>query len=77
MPARRAISSRIAFGAKSAEQVLLGKKTATFRKWSKARVEAGDVYDAARIGYPPRKFAKVGAPGSGGSGSGRLTNALL
>jgi len=49
----------ITFGAKSAEQVLAGKKTVTFRKWPKARVRVGDVYDAARMGYPPQKFAKV------------------
>ena len=49
----------ITFGANSAEQVLAGKKTVTFRKWPKARVRVGDVYDAARMGYPPLKFAKV------------------
>jgi len=49
----------ITFGANSAEQVLAGKKTVTFRKWPKARVRVGDVYDAARMGYPPQKFAKV------------------
>jgi hypothetical protein len=49
----------ITFGANSAEQVLAGKKTVTFRKWPKARVRAGDVYDAVRMGYPPQKFAKV------------------
>jgi hypothetical protein len=49
----------ITFGGRSAEQVLAGKKTVTFRKWPKARVEVGEVYDAARMGYPPKKFAKV------------------
>jgi hypothetical protein len=49
----------ITFGAKSAEQVLTGKKTATFRRWPKARVKVGEVYDAARMGYPPQKFARV------------------
>ena len=49
----------ITFGAKSAEKVLAGKKTVTFRKWPKARVKVGEVYDAARIGYPPAKFARI------------------
>jgi len=49
----------ITFGAKSAEQVLAGEKTVTFRKWPKARVSVGDVCDAARMGYPPQKFARV------------------
>jgi hypothetical protein len=53
----------ITFGGKSAEQVLAGKKTVTFRKWPKARVEVGSVYDAARMGYPPKKFAKVRVTG--------------
>lgn len=49
----------ITFGAKSAEQVVQGKKTVTFRKWPKARVTVGETYDAARMGYPPVKFARV------------------
>jgi len=49
----------ITFGAKSAEQVIAGKKTVTFRKWPNARVKAGEVYDAARVGYPPQKFARI------------------
>ena len=49
----------ITFGGKSAEQVIAGKKTATFRKWPKARVKPGEVYDAARMGYPPQKFARI------------------
>ena len=53
----------ITFGAKSAEQVLAGKKTVTFRKWPKARVRVGEVYDAARMGYPPSKFAKIRVTG--------------
>lgn len=53
----------ITFGAKSAQQVLAGKKTVTFRKWPKARVEVGTVYDAARMGYPPQRFAKVRVTG--------------
>ena len=53
----------ITFGAKSAEQVLAGKKTVTFRKWPKARVKVGEVYDAAKVGYPPSKFAKVRVTG--------------
>ena len=53
----------ITFGAKSAEQVLAGKKTVTFRKWPTARVKAGEVYVAAKMGYPPVKFAKVKVTG--------------
>ena len=49
----------ITFGAKSAEQVMAGKKTVTLRKWPRARVKVGEVYDAARMGYPPQKFAKI------------------
>lgn len=53
----------ITFGAKSAEQVLAGKKTVTLRKWPKARVKVGEVYDAARMGYPPSKFARIRVTG--------------
>jgi len=53
----------ITFGAKSAEQVLAGKKTVTFRKWPNARVKVGQVYDASRMGYPPTKFAKIKVTG--------------
>jgi uncharacterized protein YqfB (UPF0267 family) len=53
----------ITFGSKSAEQVLAGKKTVTFRKWPKARVKVGEVFDAARMGYPPAKFCKVKVTG--------------
>jgi hypothetical protein len=53
----------ITFGAKSAEQVLAGKKTVTFRKWPTARVKVGELYDAARMGYPPTKFARVKVTG--------------
>jgi len=53
----------ITFGSKSAEQVLAGKKTVTFRKWPKARVKVGEVYEAARIGYPPAKFGRVKVTG--------------
>ena len=49
----------ITFGAKSAEQVLAGGKTVTLRKWAKVRVKVGEVCDAARMGYPPKKFARV------------------
>lgn len=49
----------ITFGAKSAGQVIVGKKTVTFRRWPKARVKVGEIYDAARMGYPPQKFAKI------------------
>lgn len=53
----------ITFGAKSAEQVKTGAKTVTLRKWPKARVKVGEVYDAAKMGYPPAKFAKVRVTG--------------
>jgi hypothetical protein len=53
----------ITFGAKSAEQVLSGKKNVTFRKWPKARVRVGEEYDAAKMGYPPRKFGRVKVTG--------------
>ncbi len=53
----------ITFGGRSAEQVLTGKKTVTFRKWPKARVQVGEVYDAARMGYPPKKFARIRVTG--------------
>ena len=53
----------ITFGAKSAEKVSAGTKTVTFRKWPKARVKVGEVYDAAKVGYPPAKFAKVRVTG--------------
>ena len=53
----------ITFGAKSADQVLAGKKTVIFRKWPKARVKVGGVYDAAKMGYPPSKFARVNVTG--------------
>jgi len=53
----------ITFGAKSADQVLAGKKTVTFRKWPKARVKVGEAYDAARMGYPPTKFARIKVTG--------------
>jgi hypothetical protein len=53
----------ITFGAKSAEQVLAGKKTVPFLRWPKARVKVGQVYDASRMGYPPTKFAKIKVTG--------------
>jgi uncharacterized protein YqfB (UPF0267 family) len=53
----------IVFGAKSAEQVLAGKKTVTFRKWPKAQVKVGETYGVARMGYPPKKFGKVKVTG--------------
>ena len=49
----------ITFGAKSAAQVLAGEKTVTFRKWAKARVKVGEICGAARMGYPPSKFARI------------------
>jgi len=49
----------ITFGAKSAELVLAREKTVTFRKWPRARVKVGEVCEAARMGYPPQRFAKV------------------
>ena len=53
----------ITFGAKSADQILAGKKTVTFRKWPAARVHVGEVCDAARMGYPPKKFARLKVSG--------------
>lgn len=53
----------ITFGAKSAGLLAEGKKTVTLRKWPKARVQVGGVYDAAKMGYPPVKFAKVRVTG--------------
>ena len=53
----------ITFGGKSADKVLAGRKTVTFRKWPKARVGVGEICDAARMGYPPRKFARVKVSG--------------
>ncbi len=53
----------LTFGARSAGQVKEGVKTITLRKWQKARVEVGEVYDAARMGYPPVKFAKIKVTG--------------
>lgn len=35
----------------------------TFRKWPKARVTVGEVYDAAKMGYPPVRFAKIRVTG--------------
>lgn len=53
----------ITFGSKSAKQVLDGTKTATFRKWPKARVKVGETCDAAKMGYPPVKFARIEVTG--------------
>ena len=53
----------VTFGVKSAEQVLAGRKTVTFRKWPKARVKVGELCDAARMGYPPSKFARIRVTG--------------
>jgi len=53
----------ITFGGKSADQLVAGKKTVTFRKWPTARVKIGEIYDAARMGYPPKKFARVKVTG--------------
>ena len=49
----------LSFSAKWVQPILEGKKTLTFRKWPAARVKLGGVYDAATMGYPPRRFAKV------------------
>jgi hypothetical protein len=53
----------VTFGGRSAEQVLSGRKTVTFRKWPTARVKVGEVYDAARMGYLPTKFARIKVTG--------------
>jgi hypothetical protein len=49
----------LSFSAKWIEPILSGKKDLTFRKWPKARVKVGGVYDAATIGFPLKVFAKV------------------
>ena len=56
---RRRRLAIISFGAMSAKQVMAGKKTLTFRKWSRATVRVGEVCDAARMGYPPQKFGRI------------------
>jgi len=53
----------ITFGGKSSDQILAGRKTVTLRKWPAPRVKVGEVYDAARIGYPPKKFARMKVTG--------------
>ena len=53
----------IAFSVKGVKAILAGKKNVTFRKWPKARVRVGGVYDAATIGYPPKAFAKLRVTG--------------
>jgi hypothetical protein len=53
----------LAFSGKWIQPILDGKKTLTFRKWPTARVKLGGVYDAATIGYPPKKFARVEVTG--------------
>jgi hypothetical protein len=40
-----------------------GTKTVTFRKWPKAKVKVGEVCDAATMGFPPAKFAKIRVTG--------------
>ena len=49
----------LAFSSKWTEAILTGKKNLTFRKWPAARVKPGKVYDAATIGRPPKKFARI------------------
>ena len=49
----------LAFSAKWVQSILNGDKTVTFRKWPTPRVKLGGIYDAATIGFPPKKFAKV------------------
>lgn len=53
----------LTFSSKWVEAILGGKKDVTFRKWPNARVKVGTVYDAATVGYPPKKFAKVRVTG--------------
>jgi hypothetical protein len=53
----------ITFSAKWTEPILEGKKDVTLRKWPTARVKVGGTYDAATMGYPPKKFAKVEVTG--------------
>ncbi len=53
----------LAFSAKWIQPILDGRKTVTFRKWPTVRVKVNGIYDAATIGYPPKKFAKVKVTG--------------
>jgi len=53
----------LAFSKKWVEPILEGTKDATFRKWPAPRVKVGGVYDAAVMGYPPKKFARVEVTG--------------
>jgi hypothetical protein len=53
----------LGFSSKWVEPILAGKKDVTFRKWPAPRVKVGGVYDAAIIGYPPKKFAKLEVTG--------------
>jgi len=53
----------LAFSAKWIKPILEGKKTVTFRKWPTSRVKVGQVYDAATIGFPIRKFARLKVTG--------------
>ena len=53
----------LSFSARWIQPILTGKKDLTFRKWPKSRVKVGGVYDAATVGFPPKKFAKVRVTG--------------
>jgi len=53
----------LTFSAKWTEPILQGKKEVTLRKWPTARVKVGGSYDAATMGYPPKKFARVEVTG--------------
>jgi len=53
----------LSFSSKWVEPILKGTKDVTLRKWPTARVKVGQTYDAAVIGYPPKKFARVEVTG--------------
>lgn len=53
----------LGFSAKWVKPILERKKTVTFRKWPTPRVKAGQVYDAATIGFPMKKFARLRVTG--------------
>ncbi len=53
----------LTFSAKWTDPILEGRKDVTFRKWPTARVKVGGTYDAATVGYPPKRFARVEVTG--------------
>jgi len=53
----------LTFSPKWIQPILEGRKDVTLRKWPTARVKVGGSYDAATVGYPPKKFARVEVTG--------------